>query len=49
MAELGITSVVFGNHWGERKQSHRDIRALREIIAAGLEIVYMHTIVFPYV
>lgn len=44
LAEAGITSVVFRNHWGERRQSQRDIRALREIVGAGLEIVYNHSL-----
>jgi hypothetical protein len=44
LADVGITSVVFGNHWSRREQSQRDIRALREIIGAGLDIVYLHTL-----
>ena len=38
LADVGITSVVFKNHWGVPAQSERDIRSLREIVGAvGLD------------
>lgn len=44
LADAGITSVVFPFHTSARFQSQRDVRALREIIGAGLGIVYQQSL-----